>query len=314
MRSRGLSRPVCPESPWALLAGIVLLVGWPLSPCRGDSPAEQLTQGSLEFEHKNFGNAVSLLEPLLSPAILLSREEDIVKARELLGLSFFYNGEEAKAREQFVQLLYLRPRHRLDPFLIPPAAVHFFDQIWAEPSMKEKIEKIERERLEWQRQEAEKKAKPPRPATQKIYYERSEIHRSRLLAFLPLGVGQFHNDQNTKGALLATAGGLSLLSNIVCYQVLSFLANDNGKYAAEDVAVAKRLRVGQYVTLGLFLISWLYGVVDANLTFQPVTRSALQPSVGPGSGSAEPARSESPISLLPAIERDGASARFQWRF
>ncbi|MBW1811151.1 MAG: hypothetical protein JRJ87_23370 [Deltaproteobacteria bacterium] len=271
----------------------------------GDSIPERFRRGGLEFEHKNFGNAIKMLNELLYPAVLLTVEDDIVKAREMLGLCYFYTGAEAKAKDEFIALLYLRPLHRLDAFLVPPPAVAFYDKIWNEPEMRAKLEKIEKERAAM----ADKNKKPPRTLVKKIYLERSETHRSRFVAFLPFGLGQFQNDQTTKGILLAVGGGLSLTANIVCYSLLVSLANDNGKYAAGDMQLARGLRIGQYVSLGLFATAWIYGAIDANVYFEPVTTSPYKTTkeeqeILPG---------ETP-SLMPSLLPSGAGLSFQTRF
>jgi len=70
---------------------------------------------------------------------------------EMLGLAYFYTGRKEEAREEFIALLYMRPKYRLDTFLVPPPAVRFFDEIWKNPQMKDRLEQIERERIAAQR-------------------------------------------------------------------------------------------------------------------------------------------------------------------
>jgi len=100
-----------PRTRLTALALILLL-------CRtvgADSVSERLDRGASEFAYKNFENAAGIIEKLLYPTLQLTAEEDIVKAREMLGLCYFYLGQEDKARKEFTALLYLRPGHRLDP-------------------------------------------------------------------------------------------------------------------------------------------------------------------------------------------------------
>jgi hypothetical protein len=270
-----------------------------------DSVSERLERGRAEFGYKNFGNAIMILNGLLYPVVQLTSEEDIVSAREMLGLAHFYTGANAKAENEFTKLLYLRPRHRLDPFLVPPAAVAFFDQIWNEPAMKARLEKIEKERAE----AAKPVKKPPRTLVRKIYLERDQVSRSRLLAFLPFGLGQFQNGDTVKGILLATGGGLSLSANIVCYSLLVALANDNGKYAEGDVDLAEGLKIGQYVSLGIFAATWIYGVIDANIYFEQLTSGPYRTV----DDQTEPLEDES-AALWPTALPGGAGLSFQTRF
>ncbi len=252
---------------WRMTLSLIFLSLLGVGPLQAESIQERFERGKLEFGHKNFANAIESLQPLLHPTVQLSAEDRIVKAREMLGLCYFYTGQEQLAGQEFTALLYLRPRHRLDDFLIPPPAIAFFDRVWNEPEMKEKLEKIERERSE-----ARQKQQKPLPSQlKKIYLQREEIHRSRTLAFLPFGLGQFQNGETGKGIILATGGGLSLTANMVCYGLLSALANENGTYPAADLELARGLRVGQYLSLGLFVAAWIYGAVDANLYFHSVS-------------------------------------------
>jgi len=280
---------------------------------RADSVPERFDRGRAEFEHKNFGNAIGILKELLYPAVLLTSEDDIVTAREMLGLSYFYVGEKDKAREEFTLLLYLRPRHRLDPFLVPPPAVAFFDRIWNDPAMKEKLEKIEKERKEKERLEAaKKKEKPPKTYVRRIYMQSREEHHSRFLTFLPFGVGQFQNKHNVKGILLASSGGLALITNITCYALRYSLRKQDpitGQYGYEDTELAEALEITQFVSLGVFLATWVYGVIDASIYFEPVVTTPY-----------EKTREEKeeldgePTSLLPAVFPGGAGLTFSARF
>lgn len=277
-----------------------------------DTVFERFDRGKAEFEHKNFGNAINILKGLLHPAVQLTKEDDIVKAREMLGLAYFYTGKEAKAKEEFTQLLYLRPRHRLDPFLVPPPAVAFFDQIWNDPVMKEKLEKIEKERKEKERIEAEKKTeKPPKTVVRRIYMHSREEHHSRFLTLLPFGIGQFQNGHTTKGILLASGGGLALITNVTCIGLLYGLRKRdiNGDLYYEDVGAAEALEIVTYVSFGVFLATWAYGIIDATLYFEPVVRTPY-----------EKTREEKeeldgePASLLPTLFPGGAGLTFSTRF
>lgn len=257
-------------------APVPLLVLLPLlfAPgARAESIQERFDRGRLEFGYKNFGNAIAILTPLLKPEVRLTREDDIVAAYEMLGLSHFYTGEEDEAREMFTQLLYIRPEHRLDPFLVPPPAVAFFDRIRNDPALKAKLEKIERERRAREQAEARK---PPRTVVRRIYLQRDRQVNQWWLTLVPFGAGQFQNDHVTKGVLLAVGEGVALSTNIVCYLLLDALAKDNGKYASEDLELARGLQVTQYVSLGVFTAAVIYGIIDANVYYQPVVRGTYR--------------------------------------
>jgi hypothetical protein len=296
--------------PVKILA-VFLLVALPAI-ARADSVPERFDRGTAEFEHKNFGNVIQILKDLLYPAVQLTNEDDIVAAHEMLGLSYFYVGEKEKASEEFTLLLYLRPRHRLDPFLVPPPAVAFFDRIWNDPVMKEKLEKIEKERKEKERLDTEKKKeKPPRTVVRRIYMQSQEEHHSRFLTFLPFGIGQFQNGQTTKGILLASGGGLALVTNVTCLGLLYGLRKQdvNGNRYYEDVPLAEALEIVTYVSFGVFLATWAYGVIDASIYFEPVVTT---PYVKTKEEKEE--LDPEPTSLLPTVFPGGAGLTFSARF
>jgi hypothetical protein len=227
-----------------------------------EAASEKFERARLEFSYKNFENAARLLEELLRPEVQLAGEEEIVSAREMLGLCYFYLDRREEARREFVALLRFRPWHRLDPFLIPPPAVAFFEGVRSEPELAEELGRLMAGK------------KPPEEKVKVLRIEREVYLHPRWLMFLPFGAGQFENQQKLKGALFATGQGLGLVGNIVCYSLLIGLANENGRYRAEDLTLARGLQVGQYVSLGLFVLLWAAGALDANLNYSPQTPGA----------------------------------------
>ncbi len=87
------------------------------------------------------------------------------------------------------------------------------------------------------------------------------------------------------------------------------LANDNGKYSESDADLARALRVTQYVSLGVFAATWIYGAIDANIYFEPVI-----------TGPYKQFKEEKQVlgqylpALLPLAFPDGAGLSFQARF
>ncbi len=300
-----------------LLVGLILatLASWPLF-ARAESVTERFTAARLQFEYKNFGNAINMLYDLLYPGVQLSREEDIVKAREMLGLAYFYTGEKDKARTEFTEVLYLRPMHRLDAFLIPPPAVQFYDAIWKDPSMKDKLEQIERERKA--AAEAARKEKEPPTVVRRIYLERSTEEHWRFLSFLPFGIGQFQNGHTGKGIALAVSCGVLLATNIVTGSLVNWaLPSDNqtlnaDKHEYGDPNLAYGLQITQATSLGLFAAVWIYGIIDANVYYE---QQIVPPFERVREEVENPKKSatDSPI-LLPTALPGGAGLGVEFRF
>jgi hypothetical protein len=255
-----VSRP----APACLLA--VLWLG-ASDPARADSAQDVFRQARLEFEYKSFTRTVELLRPLLEPAVLLTSEADIAAAREMLGLAYFYLDDEGRAREELTELLYLRPQHRLDPFLVPPPAVRFFEDIRSAPALKEKLEQIERERQE--ALEAERRRKESLAGVRRIYLERTTTEHWWVLNLLPFGIPQFQNGHRTKGITLAVLGGVSLLVNVMSGLVVWGLAGDDLRFSRGEADLARGFQIAQYASLGVFGGLWIYGVADGLYFYQP---------------------------------------------
>ena len=115
------------------------------------------------------------------------------------------------AREAFIHLLSIDPDQTLDPFLVPPPIVEFFDQVRADaepelaPLRERKRQLQEQERLAEEARRrllAEEHVRSGPPS--KVVVVEEHIY---MLNFLPFGVGQFQNGDTTKGIIIAVVPG-----------------------------------------------------------------------------------------------------------
>ena len=113
------------------------------------------------------------------------------------------------ARDAFVHLLSIDPDQTLDPFLVPPPIVDFFDKVRAEaepelaPLRERKKQLKEQERLAEEARRrllAEEQIRSGPPS--KIILVQEHVY---MLNFLPFGVGQFQNGDTTKGIIIAVS-------------------------------------------------------------------------------------------------------------
>lgn len=227
------------------------------------NPESDLAEAKLQFEYKNFSQAKQLLLNLLYPNLRLKNKKQIVRAREMLGLCFFYLGDREKAHKEFSELLYIEPNHRLDPFLVPPPAVSFYDAIWKDANMRRRLRQIEKER---QAQE-EAKRKRRQSVVKRVYLERTQTESYRLIAFMPFGLGQYQNDHDGKFLFFAIAQGATLALNIGAWATLVGMESERGGF--ENLNLAQGLQITQYTSLAVFAGLWLWSVLDANYYFQP---------------------------------------------
>jgi len=309
---------------------LLLLITTPVL-AAGDED-ERVTKARLYLQHGEYGDAILQLVELLYP-VQLERREDVVSAREMLAVCYFYRGELDRSRSEFVELLKVKPAHRLDPLIHPPELVEFFDGIRTE--IEEELARIRKELVaaEEERKRKEAEAKEQAAVKELVYIERHSKKNSLWLSFVPFGAGQFQNGETGKGLAFLSGEAALLGLNIASYHVVLGLRQGDGRTPPEDEKLARGFQVTQMVSLGLLVGLAVWGVVDAYLNFEAfeVETQTTQPpaSAGgpepPGAAPAPPA-DESPESAPPPIEPeepapDGASLQmtqpilsWRWRF
>lgn len=187
---------------------------------------------------------------------------DRAEAWRLYGLASFFLEQHGAAEEAFLAYLKLDVDARLDPALVPPEAIVFFEDVRA-------------------RHAAELRKYRPGP----------ERRRYWALNLLP-PAGQFQNRQPVKGWVLASAGGLALATNVGTYLVLrSWCDERTGVCKSGDesrAGPARTLRTVNTVSGMLFLGAIAYGVYDGFRNFRPnaprASRASLQVVPGPDGG------------------------------
>ncbi|NOZ85668.1 MAG: tetratricopeptide repeat protein [Deltaproteobacteria bacterium] len=240
----------------------------PVSSLAGKQEDPRLKRAENLLQYGEYGDAISQLVELLYP-VRLDRREDANKARELLGVCYFYVGDLDKSRYEFIELLKMDPNHHLDPLLYPPPLVEFFDSIRTE--IAEELKRIKEERLaeERKRKKKEEARKKAAKKAEKVYIERHSKKNSLPLVFVPFGVGQFQNNDLTKGFAVLGGETALLALNIISYHVIVGLKNPDGTIPSRDMELAKGMRVTQMASLGALLVLIVYGVVDAWINFKP---------------------------------------------
>jgi hypothetical protein len=126
--------------------------------------------------------------------------------------------------------------------------------------------------------------------------ERVEHVRSRWIALLPFGIGQFQNDNHNLGLLLAVTQGTLLTAGVISYAVHESLRDESPRDPdlINDAELAEGAsRYVNQISLGLFAAVAVVGIVDAQVRFEP-SRSfdrprrlppdlkELEVSIGPG--------------------------------
>lgn len=218
------------------------------------TPEEELVDAENTFRFQDYKAAESLLRKLLYPEIRLTHPDHVIKAREYLGACYFWLKDYKRMEEEFTALLTIAPNHKLDPFYYPPSLIERFE------TLRKRL--IELHIISLEEPKPKEEAKCERE-------EKTIIRRSRIVSFLPFGIGHFQNEDTVKGALFLTGELLTLGLNIGSYIAAESLRGSDGFYSTSDAEVARRLVIVQYVSLGVFAGLVLWDIVDSAMHFIP---------------------------------------------
>jgi tetratricopeptide (TPR) repeat protein len=232
---------------------------------------------------------------------MLSRSPDLpepvaIEAWRILGLAEYQLGDKVAARSAFVQLLSIDPDQTLDPFLVPPPVVEFFDKVRAEaepelgPLREQKKQLKEQERLADEARRrllAEEQIRSGPPS--KILVVQEHIY---MLNFLPFGVGQFQNGDTTKGIIIAVSQVVLGAVNLGAIFAHNAIAQDPSRRCSvstptncsnppipdSDRALLQNIDVVKYVSAGLFWGVYVYGVADSLIHYVPRIETEITPA------------------------------------
>ena len=191
--------------------------------------------------------------PLLAAGI--ANLADRAEAHRLLGLAAYYLKRAAAAEKHFLAYLSIEPDARLDPTVVPPEAIAFFEEV------------RERHAVE---------VKPPRTTRSRIF----------VLNFIP-AAGQFQNGHRVKGFLVG--GGIVVLAatSVTTYLVLDSWCGDDHlceSSSGRDRAGSARTLQGVNIAAGIGAIAlYAYGVVDGIIYYRRKGAALrLEPTQGGG--------------------------------
>jgi tetratricopeptide (TPR) repeat protein len=245
---------------------------------------EQMNRARTNYEYGEYAAAEKLLSALVEVGRFES-ESLAAEAWRLLGLSRFYLGRRPEAVNAFLEMLYIDPDAELDPFLVPPAAIAFFDKVKKDHEAQlAPVRERKRAELEARRKQAEEESERRRQAQleeerkrlaslAQPSIERRVVQREFWVSLLPFGLGQIQNGDRSLGYTLATseviAGAMSAGSALLIEQLRD---PSSGKFENKNAAnytLARDLNVVKWVSAAIFYALWAGGAVHAAVRFQP---------------------------------------------
>ncbi|AKQ65977.1 Tetratricopeptide repeat domain protein [Myxococcus hansupus] len=233
-------------------------------------------------------------------------EDDLAELHKLAGLAAFNLGRTDDARRHLRALLRLDPDFSLDPFVVPPPAVSFFDTLKEdmdteldflrqERRLRKEREKAEAERRERERMEAEVQRRRAEELASQVTVRTVE-KRNFLVNFVPFGAGQFQQGRTSLGIVFAATEGVLAVTSIISFFAyeslfeertidLDNVLNPDGRASVTvrfiPTSRARQRDAWQLLKLGSaagFYAIYAVGVVDALYHHEDqVVRSTVEP-------------------------------------
>jgi hypothetical protein len=237
-----------PTGPAFAAAIAALLLGATSAVAR--SPATDLEKGRALYA-ADYEAALAVLDGVtLEAGATVSQR---VAALELQAFALYLLGHADEARNVWVELLGLDPKHALDPVYVSPDLITFFGRV--PPPAPEEAAPPPAPVLE-------KASGPPPPPVQPPAAPPPR-GCGNWLCLIPFGVGQYANGRPIKGTIFALSEAAFLGLNISLYWANKVEIDTYGYY--RDPAAADRNFVIQHVALAFFGAALIGGIIDAYL-------------------------------------------------
>jgi len=218
------------------------------------SPSEDLDHARSSFRTHDCDSAMKTLSFLLYPREQLALAGDLLEAHLMLGACKADGGRTEEAKAEFEKALQLDPSPPLDPSFFSTGARHVFDDTRSDLETR-RAKEAEIRKLQEERDRLKKIRENTFLVESHHYY----------INFLPFGLGQFQNGDQTKGYLFAAGQGLAVSGSVGIWLYLVSKYGVNCPHCvklddADSVLHMQEVQVG----LGLVAIG-LYGwsVIDA---------------------------------------------------
>jgi tetratricopeptide (TPR) repeat protein len=228
------------------------------------------------YDSQDYAKAAALFEAIAGGDVpQLTNRSLVLESKKYLGASYLFLGRLQQAEQEFTRLLRMDPAYVLDPLAFPQEVQRLFARVKQQLDAERRASEEERRREELRKQRALTERaglERQRWARLSALAQVETVHeqRSRWLALVPFGAGQFQNGHASLGAVLAVSQGSLLALSLVTYVLHDQL---RGQVPREgDVADARLAEQGfrytNQISFGLFAILAVTGVLDAQIRFQ----------------------------------------------
>jgi tetratricopeptide (TPR) repeat protein len=238
---------------------------------------EEFEKARSAYDSQDYARAASLFEALAGGDVpQLTNRSLVLESKKYLGASYLFLRKLSQAEQEFTRLLRMDPGYLLDPLGFPEEVQRLFARVkqQLEAERRASEEERRREELRVQREQTER-AQRERERWERLtaLAEVETVHevRSRWVALVPFGAGQFQNGHASLGALLAVSEGSLLALSIVTYFLHDSLRGQApSPEEIDDARLAEQaFRYTNQISFALFAAIAITGIIDAQIRFEP---------------------------------------------
>lgn len=312
---------------WAWIALALVCGSSPaLSQPGGGGADPEIARAKTDFQYGNYAEALKRASERIDRGNLSDAE--LIELHKYAGLSAFYLKQKPEAQRHLWALLQLEPDYSLDPFVVPPPAIAFFDALRKERAgqldqiREERRRRAERIRETQERERARVEAEQQRRQLEELARQAARVRPQNLAVnFLPFGAGQFQQGRTNVGIIFAATEGVLALTSIAAYFAYDSLLREqsitlderltpDGTYMLSERGIPTNpidrrhqaivWRNVKYISGGAFWVTYAVGVIDALIHHKSQLVLAPPPAEQQSSQGA----------ALPALRSPGMGIRF----
>lgn len=249
---------------WSVMFAFTMLWGMTAWSKQSETPQDRYKKAENIFRFQDYKKAAKQFEALLYPKPVLMGQKMILKAHEYLGACYFWLHRKKRMNEEFTAILVKKPGYKLDPFYYPVPLLDRFE------ALRTRLRSLGIIRGPTKQIKSSKKHVPKtKPGLKCRTLHKIVIKHSKILCYVPFGVGQFVNGHSKKGAGFLSSQVVGLGLNIGAFVAVEAMRGNDGMFSASQAHKARILRYVQYAGLGVFVASAVWGILDAIHDFKP---------------------------------------------
>jgi len=221
----------------------------------------QLSTAAQALRSGDYARAEALASPITRSRQGVAKQ-DRAEAWRIYGLALYFQKRLGGAEQAFLAYLKLQPDAHLEPSLVPPEAIVFFESVRSKNA-----------------------------ASLHKYRPKPKAKKRWILNWLP-PAGQFQNGHKVKGVIIGAVGVLSLAANLTSFFLLrnwcdvttDVCKNSKGEEIRGRARTVRQINLWSAAAIG---VVYAYAVIDGLIYFRDrSTRKSLSVGVVPSASGA----------------------------